>query len=281
MPEEFRNPADPALRSFIRSAPDRTLESLARSIHKEGVCYGLNRLDFVQLVNLLLDCVIRGEGSPASEPSPPRERPDATPSSATAPLTGLPCTAGRVKLRPIDLPDDYPLFERWLSEPHGRQFMLSASALTHTDAYELLQDNADHIAIVTRRDDTPIGAVAYLHYDVLHRRAELRKLIGDPSARRQGFAREATEVWIRYGFDALGLRKIYLNTLDTNLRNIRLNESLGFVVEGILHNDVVVDGRERDVLRMGLCRHAHTDARRAAGAEGPRVEVNTSPSAPM
>jgi RimJ/RimL family protein N-acetyltransferase len=42
--------------------------------------------------------------------------------------------------------------------------------------------------------------------------------------------------------------------MDTNFRNIRLNESLGFVVEGILRNEYVLDGRERDVLRMGLYR---------------------------
>ena len=34
--------------------------------------------------------------------------------------------------------------------------------------------------------------------------------------------------------------------------NIRLNEDLGFRVEGVLRNEVLIDGTYHDVLRMGL-----------------------------
>ena len=67
-----------------------------------------------------------------------------------------------------------------------------------------------------------------------------------------GLAKEATRLWIQYGLSALKLKKIYVNTLNTNIRNIRLNEELGFKVEGLLCNEVFVDGQYKDVLRMGL-----------------------------
>jgi RimJ/RimL family protein N-acetyltransferase len=86
----------------------------------------------------------------------------------------------------------------------------------------------------------------------VQRKAELRKLIGDAEQRRKGFAKEASALWIRYGFKALALKKIYLNTRDTDIRNVRLNEELGFVVEGVLRNEVLIDGTYHDVLRMGL-----------------------------
>jgi RimJ/RimL family protein N-acetyltransferase len=146
------------------------------------------------------------------------------------------------------------MFEHWLADPHGRNFLRPRLTTSSETAGEYLARNSEHIAVVMRADRSPIGAVAFFQHDQVHRRAELRKVIGDPNARRQGYAREATRLWIRYGFEVLGLRKIYLDTLDTNLRNIRLNESLGFVVEGILRNEFVLDGQERDVLRMGLCR---------------------------
>ena len=101
-------------------------------------------------------------------------------------------------------------------------------------------------------DDRPIGAMGFLKHDYTQHKAELRKLIGDPDLRGQGYAREATRLWIQYGLQGMGLKKIYLNTLETNLRNIRLNEELGFKVEGILRNEVMIDGRTHDVVRMGL-----------------------------
>ena len=48
------------------------------------------------------------------------------------------------------------------------------------------------------------------------------------------------------------MRKIYVNTLDTNLANIRLNEQLGFRVEGVLRDEVLLNGEFQDVLRMSL-----------------------------
>jgi len=69
-----------------------------------------------------------------------------------------------------------------------------------------------------------------------------------------GLAKEATKLWIEYRILALGLKKIYLNTLFTNVRNIRLNEDLGFQVEGILRNEIFFEGKHYDVLRMGLWR---------------------------
>ena len=50
----------------------------------------------------------------------------------------------------------------------------------------------------------------------------------------------------------LELKKIYLNTIDTNIHNIRINEKMGFKVEGILRDEALVDGVTHDILRMGL-----------------------------
>ena len=70
----------------------------------------------------------------------------------------------------------------------------------------------------------------------------------------EGSGKEATALWIKYGLEVLHLKKICLHTLNTNIRNIKLNEELGFAVEGILHNEVFIDGRYHDVLRMGMWR---------------------------
>jgi RimJ/RimL family protein N-acetyltransferase len=231
--------------------PDATLEVLARSLQKEGVQYGFSKLDFIRFVNVLLDIAIMDSGNPSSTTTSTGD--DGTCTTAP-PMTGLPSASGRIQLRRFHFDFDADLMFRWLEDPHGRYFRLSCATARYKSCEELLECNSDQLAIVTLRDGTPIGAMAYLDYDPEQGRAELRKLIGEPAARGLGYAREATQLWIRYGFEVLKLRKIYLHTLDTALRNIRLNESLGFVVEGILRNEIVFEGVARDVLRMGLCR---------------------------
>ncbi len=99
----------------------------------------------------------------------------------------------------------------------------------------------------------PIGCVAFLDYDQTQQKAELRKLIGEPDMRGRGYGKRATRLWINYGLQELGLQKIYLNTLSNNIRNIRINEELGFSVEGILRNEVYIEGKYQDIIRMGLC----------------------------
>ena len=113
-------------------------------------------------------------------------------------------------------------------------------------------DPSSLVGIITLPDGLPIGATAYLNIDIDQRMAELRKLVGEPSMRGRGYAKAASRLWIGYGFRGLRLHKIYLNTLNTNVRNVQLNEELGFRVEGILADEVLLDGRYYDVLRMAI-----------------------------
>jgi len=49
--------------------------------------------------------------------------------------------------------------------------------------------------------------------------------------------------------------RVYLCTLDGNLRNISLNQSLGFSFEGLLKQAVRVENELRDVAIMALVKN--------------------------
>jgi RimJ/RimL family protein N-acetyltransferase len=164
----------------------------------------------------------------------------------------LPLHGEGITVRAFNADDDLPLFDKWLSELSGRYFLLSRLTTERQDIREVAASESSLLGIITLPDSTPIGSVAFLDHDLVHRKAELRKMIGDPEHRRKGFATKASALWIRYGIQTLGLKKVYVNTLNTNVGNIRLNEELGFKVEGILRNEVFIDGEHRDVLRMSL-----------------------------
>jgi diamine N-acetyltransferase len=231
--------------------PDKTIEAVARSLHREGLHYGFAHLDFVRFVNALLDTVV-ADTPRRGEYRAPTDRQEV--SATEAQLAGLPVSEGRILLRALDADRDRPLLEHWLDNRHGRYFLLTCATARFDNLQSVLSDPNNRFAVICSLDGHPIGAVGFLHVDPVQRKAELRKLIGDPQYRGRGYAKEASRLWIRYGFEALGLRKIYLDTLKTNLRNIHLNESLGFKTEGVLRNEIWLDGKELDVLRMGLCR---------------------------
>jgi RimJ/RimL family protein N-acetyltransferase len=229
------------------SIPSNTILALARTICLEARNYGFQQIDIVKLINAILD-------TSASDFSAQVE-----PRSYTKTLVGgmdvstFPLSSKRLHIRQADPVDDLPLLRRWMQDRYGRHFLLSCSTAQKLELEPMLTNPSNAVGILSLIDGMPIGAVAYLDIDKGQRRAELRKLIGEKSARGRGLAEEATRLWILYGGEQLGLEKIYVSTLQTHLRNIELNESIGFQVEGLLKREVLVEGERRDVLRMGLC----------------------------
>lgn len=245
-PPKGANGANNTVKTSIQPGlPDATIEAIARSLFKEGRQYGFQQVDYLRLVNHLLDLSGRG-GEIAHGAARKSEQPP-----VTAPPQ-LPLEGEAVRIRAFDPTRDRQLLAGWLDDQQGRLFLLSSITAKTLDVDEVLQTDRNLFGIITLPDVTPIGIMAFLDFDQWQRKAELRKLIGEKGYRGRGFARQATALWIHYGLHGLGLKKIYLNTLQTNIRNIRLNEALGFRVEGILRREFYLDGEHHDILRMAL-----------------------------
>jgi len=216
--------------------------------------YGFTQIDYVRFVNMLLDLSMESSAREGNVDD-------------TEQLVGvdyndidvdlfmeLPIEGSRIRIRKLNPVSDMQMMKEWLNDKSGRLFLLSRITAQTIDIERIINDDWNVFGIISTHDDVPIGCVAFLGFNCEQKKAELRKLIGEPSMRGKGYAKEATQLWIRYGLTALNLKKIHLSTLHTDLRNIRLNEDLGFKVEGILRNEICVDGVYRDVLRMSLWR---------------------------
>lgn len=240
------------MRCLKSEIPDVAIESLARSFCHEAAGYGFTQIEYVKFVNAVLDRSMQAERSGRRpDPRAPPRSPRAS-SVEPARAARLPVRGERVSVRAAEPEADLPLFDRWLTDNRGREFLRSRVNAQQAAIRDLVRRPENVFAIITLHDATPIGAVAFLDHDPAQRKAEMRKLIGDPAYRGKGFAKEASALWIGYGQSALGLRKIYVSTFHTDVRNVRLNQDLGFRVEGILRNEVLLDGQYHDVLRMGL-----------------------------
>jgi len=215
--------------------PDETLRTLAKSFAAQARSYGFQTEDYVRFAALLLDQAMSGG-----------DHVDMPVVEQALPLTGT----SLVIRAPAD--DDRALLGAWLTDPTGRYFLLSRSDGGAMSVDDLMDGEEHALGVIALRDGTPVGALAYLRGEGGHRKAELRKIIGVPEYRGKGLGTEAARLWVAYGVQALGLDKIFLYTLASNLANIHVNEQLGFHVEGVLQDEVFFDGRAHDVLRMAL-----------------------------
>ncbi len=226
--------------------PSQTLEAVAKTMVRQAREYGFSREDFVRFVNLLLDLAFEDKEGYI----PPAVNRDGAEPGENPP-DDFSIEAKRVNIRRYR-DEDYPLLEKWVSDPEGRLFLLTRTSSGAPDDLKTLLASPSSVFGIVNLEQEPIGALAYLDLDPVQGKAELRKLIGEPQARGRGFAAEATRFWVEFGLTTLGLRKIYVHTLDTNLANIRLNERLGFRVEGLLREECYFDGEFHDLLRMSL-----------------------------
>ena len=99
-------------------------------------------------------------------------------------------------------------------------------------------------------DDAPLGSVYIRDIDRQHRKAEYGIFIGEESARGRGVGTAAAKLMLEHCFREEGLHRIYLRAFASNARAIRSYEKAGFVREGLLKEDVCIDGQYRDIVWM-------------------------------
>jgi RimJ/RimL family protein N-acetyltransferase len=80
----------------------------------------------------------------------------------------------------------------------------------------------------------------------------MRKLIGDSSQRGKGIGKRATFLFLYYTFLMANREKVFLHSLDVNLRNLTWNGKFGFYLKGVFFEDILIDSEAHDVARMAL-----------------------------
>jgi len=160
----------------------------------------------------------------------------------------------RAYIRPLKKSDCQAL-KTWQTDPAIAASLAKKrleQLLASTHDWDCDRQSTDLFVICRKADDDVVGMLGFTEIDRLASQAEFSKMIGDPSERGKGHAGRATKKVMTYGFDVLDLNRIYLYTLDGNMKNIRLNQSLGFKFEGLLQQAVQIDNRLRDVAIMAL-----------------------------
>lgn len=144
----------------------------------------------------------------------------------------------------------------WLNDPETNQYLgtrvrQGTNLAFHERWFDAYQKDASRQILTVTSGAKPIGQVGLLSINKEDHNAELYILIGDPSFRGRGLGKVLVSYITDYGFQKLGLHRIFLTVHAANLPAIRLYEHCGFQHEGKLRESVLRNGNYEDEIMMG------------------------------
>lgn len=169
-------------------------------------------------------------------------------------------TAGAIRLRGFSDPDQVRLAELCNNKKiwdNVRDYL--PSPYTEQDAIDfirLCQQEAPTTTFAIEYKGELAGCIGLVKQtDVYRLSAELGYWIGEPYW-GMGIATQAVELITSYGFDQLGLVRIYSGVFDFNLSSQRVLEKSGFKLEGIFEKSIIKNGKIGDEYRYSKLNHS-------------------------
>ena len=104
-------------------------------------------------------------------------------------------------------------------------------------------------AIVERNSKRMIGTCGFTRFDFAHNSGEIGYVL-NPDYHGNGYATEAAERVIRFGFEVLGLHRIEAKFMEGNEASRRVMDKLGMTFEGFRRESMFVKGSYRTI---GIC----------------------------
>jgi len=167
-------------------------------------------------------------------------------------------TGKNIRLRAVE-PEDIDLLYQWENDPMIWPVSNTLTPFSHF-ALEQYVLNAQQDIFTARQlrlmidlqhENKTIGTADLFDYDPHHRRAGLGIMIRK-EYRNKGYAGEALDMIIAYGFNTLALHQIYCNIHTDNEPSLKLFRSRGFEVAGIKKEWVLQNNRWLDEYLLQL-----------------------------
>ena len=145
-----------------------------------------------------------------------------------------------------------PEVARYLSRPPWTELTQAQEAIRQTLA-QYASGEGLRLGIVLRETGQLIGHASLFHFVDDSRRCEVGYSLGRPHW-GHGYASEALDALLSYGFGTLDLNRIEADIDPANAASGRVLEKLGFKREGYMPERWIVDGVPADTVFYGLLR---------------------------
>lgn len=165
----------------------------------------------------------------------------------------------QIYLRAIEKPDLNKLKE-WRNIPYFRKHFREYREL-NDDMQEnwyknkVLNDPSTIMfSIVRNLDEELVGCVGLCYVNWISRHADLSLYIGaeDLYIDDLGYAKEACNLILNYGFDELNLNKVWTEIYEFDMKKRNLYSEMGFIEDGRLRQNYYNEGRYWDSLILSI-----------------------------
>lgn len=147
--------------------------------------------------------------------------------------------------------NDFGQVGEWTSSPEARRYFYPQFPNTQSGLEKYFESGErEYFRIASNREF--VGIIGADQVDNQSKKLEMRKLVGASNERDKGIGKKATFLFLYYAYLIKNFEKVYLHSLDINLRNLSLNGKFGFYLEGVFFENVTIDGERHDLVRMAL-----------------------------
>ena len=158
-------------------------------------------------------------------------------------------TTDRLVLRRFEYSDDVSMLRNWIADEKIQTMYSEPVYSTKEEVKELLDkyigsyERPDYYrwAVIEKESGECIGQIAYFLVDSKNHFAEIEYCIG-AEFQCKGYATEATQTVIAFGFDKINLHKVQICTKTINIPSRRVIEKCGFTYEGTLRDYFYMNG---------------------------------------
>ncbi|MFH1313813.1 MAG: GNAT family N-acetyltransferase [Candidatus Eisenbacteria bacterium] len=165
----------------------------------------------------------------------------------------------RLVLRPFELKDaadiqrlagDRAVADTVLNIPHPYEDGMAEEWISsHQENFN--EDKGVTFAVISKEGGHLMGAISLMGISRRFSRAELGYWIGKPYW-NQGFCTEAGETVLKYGFEEMGLNRIFASHFSRNPASGRVMAKLGMQHEGCLKQHIRRWDRYEDMVYCGI-----------------------------
>jgi len=163
----------------------------------------------------------------------------------------------RLLLKPLSLNHLSENYVKWLNDEEVYRYMDTGGNYTFEMLKNYLTGVDDNSKILfwgihLKGNDKHIGNIKIDPLIERHGLGEYGIMIGDKTEWGKGYAKEASNLVIKYCFEIVKLRKITLGVVVENITAVELYSKLGFVKEGYYKKHGIYRGTYCDIIRMSL-----------------------------
>lgn len=148
----------------------------------------------------------------------------------------------------------------WLNDPEVTYYMFYGQLpLSKEKTKAFIEEHVNSpsnvvFMVCDLKSGEAIGFAGLYGIHLTARKAEFRILIGNKNYWGKGYGTEVTELLMFYGFDRLNLHRVWLGVTSENKGAIRAYEKAGYIVEGVLKEDIYRNSCFYDSVRMAKLR---------------------------